>query len=993
MDVSKMMMPAEPIKEDPQAKDLEELELSLPKERSNLASPFLYYYQNFWCPSMSLSNVVSFQTHFQAQDTDILVVSKPKSGTLWLKALAFAILYRKIYPTKPSNIHPLFISNPHQLVPFVDVPLYSTSLYQAHHSPRLFATHIPYNSLPESVKNSGSRIIYICRNPLDTAVSLWKFSCRIRGDEKGRGLGEDQSLEGLLDSICKGVEEFGPHWDHVLGYWRESLENPNKVLFIKFEDLKSNEKEVMKRIAQFMGCPFSPEEEETGLLDEISKLCSIGFLKELEVNKYGKPMLLGVGNDMFFRKGQVGDWANQLTPAMKESLHKVMLDKFHGSGLTFETEPIKEDPQAKDLEELELSLPKERSNLASPFLYHYQNFWCPSMSLSNVVSFQTHFQAQDTDILVVSKPKSGTLWLKALAFAILYRKIYPTKPSNIHPLFISNPHQLVPFVDVPLYSTSLSQAHHSPRLFATHIPYNSLPESVKNSGSRIIYICRNPLDTAVSLWKFSCRIRGDEKGRGLGEAQSLEGLLDSICKGVEEFGPHWDHVLGYWRESLENPNKVLFIKFEDLKSNEKEVMKRIAQFMGCPFSPEEEETGLLDEISKLCSIGFLKELEVNKYGKPMLLGVGNDMFFRKGQVGDWANQLTPVMKESLHKVMLDKFHGSGLTFEAEPIKEDPQAKDLEELELSLPKERSNLASPFLYHYQNFWCPSMSLSNVVSFQTHFQAQDTDILVVSKPKSGTLWLKALAFAILYRKIYPTKPSNIHPLFISNPHQLVPFVDVPLYSTSLSQAHHSPRLFATHIPYNSLPESVKNSGSRIIYICRNPLDTAVSLWKFSCRIRGDEKGRGLGEAQSLEGLLDSICKGVEEFGPHWDHVLGYWRESLENPNKVLFIKFEDLKSNEKEVMKRIAQFMGCPFSPEEEETGLLDEISKLCSIGFLKELEVNKYGKPMLLGVGNDMFFRKGQVGDWANQLTPAMKESLHKVMLDKFHGSGLIFEAGI
>ncbi|KAL2907054.1 Cytosolic sulfotransferase 13 [Bienertia sinuspersici] len=137
----------------------------------------MYLYQGFWCFESMFEGTISFQTHFQAHDTDIILTSLQKTGTTWLKSLLFSIVNRK--NISHVSQHPLRSKNPHELVPQLELDLqpWTQNRYCISNipSPRLFATHIPYPSLPDSVKNSRCRIVYVCRNPLDTFVSLWHF--------------------------------------------------------------------------------------------------------------------------------------------------------------------------------------------------------------------------------------------------------------------------------------------------------------------------------------------------------------------------------------------------------------------------------------------------------------------------------------------------------------------------------------------------------------------------------------------------------------------------------------------------------------------------------------------------------------------------------------------------------------------------------------------------------------------------------------------------
>nr|KYP44090.1 Sulfotransferase 17 [Cajanus cajan] len=192
--------------------------------------------------------------------------------------------------------------------------------------PRHFSTHTPLTSLPMSIIESSCRIIYICRNPFDTFVSAWTYFNKIRP----RFL----ALEEAFEMYCNGISSFGPWWSHMLGYWKESIARPNKVLFLKYEDLKEDVNFHVKSIAEFLGCPFTKEEESDGMIESIMKLCSFEKMKALEVNMYEKLDTV-IDNKFFFRKAEIGDWVNYFSPSMIQKLSKIIEEKLSGSGLSF----------------------------------------------------------------------------------------------------------------------------------------------------------------------------------------------------------------------------------------------------------------------------------------------------------------------------------------------------------------------------------------------------------------------------------------------------------------------------------------------------------------------------------------------------------------------------------------------------------------------------------------------------------------------------------
>lgn len=278
---------------------------------------------------------------------------------------------------------------------------------------------------------------------------------------------------------------------------------------------------------------------------------------------------------------------------------------------------------------------------ATQHLCQYQGFWFqPLVGLEGIMWMQQHFTSRPTDIYLVSSPKSGTTWLKALLFSIINRNLYD---FSTHPLLTTSVHDVVPFMELDLFkNTPIADPDilPSPRIFATHIPFTSLPDSIKNSSCPIVYISRNPKDVLVSSWQFVNKVKPKDLPPLL-----LEEAFEMFSEGISPYGLFWDQVLGYWKASLELPEKILFLKYEDIKKEPLLNIKRVAGFVGRPFCLQEEENGTVQEILKLCNFDNMKNLEVNKNGLYRVRKTKNDVFFREGKVGDWKNYLTNEMAE------------------------------------------------------------------------------------------------------------------------------------------------------------------------------------------------------------------------------------------------------------------------------------------------------------------------------------------------------------
>lgn len=300
--------------------------------------------------------------------------------------------------------------------------------------------------------------------------------------------------------------------------------------------------------------------------------------------------------------------------------------------------------------------------------------------------------------------------------------------------------------------------------------------------------------------------------------------------------------------------------------------------------------------------------------------------------------------------------------------------------LSLPKEKW-CGDDLVYQFDGFWFTLPCLKGALQILNNFKPLPTDVILASFPKTGTTWLKSLLFAI-------TNRTSKDSLISTHPHDLIPTLELQVYSPNptaagvLTSCNGNARIFGTHVPYQLLSKcAIDSSECRIVYVTRNPKDTLISLWHYMAKSKMSQM-----KPWTIEEAVDKFCDGTVAYGPYYDHVLQFQNESLERPHKFFFVTYEELKVDTKNQVKKLAEFLGCPFDNEEEA----DEIVKICDIQTLKQHEVNKSSDlPKWLGLPYNSYFRQGEVGDHKNYFNSQIIQRIDDMTKNKFHGAGFMF----
>ena len=254
---------------------------------------------------------------FELCSDDVWVVSYPKSGTTWVQQVVKLLRSggkddgRKITDVIPFvdmvNKDPIF----HYQVNLSELPF-----------PRAFKSHFTYDLMPCGPPNTKPcKYIYIARNPKDVAVSLFHFL------SANKVLPPDQNWSDFLSAFLTGGVGYGSWFDHVLGWWMHK-DDPN-VLFLKFEDMKTDLTTSIGTIAKFIGCTVSKER-----LEAIVQQSEFESMKSNPLVNYSwEPTHQA---NPFMRKGMVGDWKNKFTDDQSAQFDTVYAKKMKDSGLVFD---------------------------------------------------------------------------------------------------------------------------------------------------------------------------------------------------------------------------------------------------------------------------------------------------------------------------------------------------------------------------------------------------------------------------------------------------------------------------------------------------------------------------------------------------------------------------------------------------------------------------------------------------------------------------------
>ncbi|GFT11873.1 sulfotransferase 1C2 [Nephila pilipes] len=225
--------------------------------------------------------------------------------------------------------------------------------------------------------------------------------------------------------------------------------------------------------------------------------------------------------------------------------------------------------------------------LKIPFCQDVNGFRIPGTFTVESYKSALAYKPRPDDLFIVTYPKCGTTWVQSIIACIL-RSGKPFETAL--EFFLGNP-----FLE--LMGGAAAETMKRPDSIKIHLPFHLTPWSSK---AKYIFVARNPKDCCVSFFHHTLSMPGY---RFQGE---FDDFFELFINGEVDFGDYFDTLLS-WYEHRNDPN-VLFITYEQLKTDIKTCVLKIAEFIDIQHKEIlEKDEKILDDVILHSSLSFMKE--------------------------------------------------------------------------------------------------------------------------------------------------------------------------------------------------------------------------------------------------------------------------------------------------------------------------------------------------------------------------------------------------
>ena len=250
--------------------------------------------------------------NFSFRADDILIMSHPKTGSTWAQETVW-LMINNLEIAKSKKIHKRFRT---PAIKKVYDENFREQFFEKMEGRRVIKCHLPFALLPDNILER-CKIIYMARNPKDTAVSFYHQLMR-----KGYFKGEFSDFAKIFQAELLQYS----YWNHLHSAWTRRTHKNLK--FIWYEDMKADTAAAIEELGEFLQHQISTEQQRL--------LCEYVMFDNMKKNENAYSNT-GFNNNNkenhFMRKGIVGDWKNHFDAATNREYNKWILDKISSSGM------------------------------------------------------------------------------------------------------------------------------------------------------------------------------------------------------------------------------------------------------------------------------------------------------------------------------------------------------------------------------------------------------------------------------------------------------------------------------------------------------------------------------------------------------------------------------------------------------------------------------------------------------------------------------------
>lgn len=164
-----------------------------------------------------------------------------------------------------------------------------------------------------------------------------------------------------------------------------------------------------------------------------------------------------------------------------------------------------------------------------------------------------------------------------------------------------------------------------PRLVKTHLASSFYKKTLQNKKTKFVVVMRNPKDTIVSFFHMY---------RMFQSFGPFTGSWDDYFKMFQDnqliYGNQFEVTVSWWK--LREDPRVLIVKYEDMVKDVKNVIRKVACYLGKQISNE-----LVTKIAERTAFDSMRKNPSLNYENWPGMDHSISPFIRKGKVGDWKN--------------------------------------------------------------------------------------------------------------------------------------------------------------------------------------------------------------------------------------------------------------------------------------------------------------------------------------------------------------------